>query len=1094
VPVVTQSTLRRIAAGVAVLAIWAAAPARAQNAATTGAIRGLVTRTDGMPLEAVEVTGHNINTGLDRMVHTDTRGQYLVPLLPPGTYTVRARAIGYHMDSVMNVVVAVGRTATANFRLEPQAVRLNPIAVSAVPPPPIDVSDAAVAQSVNQHEIETLPSLGRDFTDFINISGLVDPNPERTTGGQFSIAGLRPSQTNVQIDGVDANNSFFGENRGGSRIPFVFSLESIREFQIITNGFDVEYGNYTGGVVNVVTRGGTNTFQGELYGNYRGNQFTANDFAGKPAADYNVEQYAGRFSGPIKKDKAFFFVSVDGQRRREPQLPLRPDYFLSKLDANGNPSPDSTGYQNLEQFINVLGSTYGITDAPSKYQSFQTTNDVITLFGRIDWNISDKSRLSVRENFANHNNDNLFSPSYDFLYGLARAEKLSDRTSSAVAELQSVVGDRSSNVLRAQYSYENRPRMGHDLRPSLYVTNIGGGQAAGYGGTFVSLGNDLLERKVQLVDNFTHQSGNHTFKVGGNGIYAHEYNTFVGPTSSIDNTAGAYTFASLADFAAGKPSAYTRSETADGTVPTSKFNVVEYAIYGQDEWRVTPRLTATLGLRYDVESFLDNPPRVIDAERAFGIKSGNAPTDNNNVSPRVSLAYDVNGDGRSVARVGAGYFYGRLPYVVGGNVESSINPVLTLTCAGSAAQGAPDAPPSLAGYAGWNINGANDPTTCAGGETGTGVPTYTFWADNFQFPESFKANVGYDRLIGESTRLSTNVVFSQSYKLYTVRNINLRPAQFTLDNEGGRRIYVPAAVFDPSSSVSTALNSRLNTDFGPVYVNYNDGRAQSVAASIELTHNISRTSSVRLSYTFTRAYDNSSYTCCTATEGYTNPTVGAYGPNDIGGVGATDKAWGPSYTSRNHVVVLSGNVNLPLGFRVSALWRAESGNHWTPEQSGDLNGDGVSYNDRPFIFAPDQLPLAETDPTKAQAIRDRYAGYLQQYPCIGKYVGQIIPRNTCTLPWFNRLDMTVAKSLPMGGDHRVELELDMFNVLNGLNSKWGRYMGVFGASTDLLAPASYDPAQGKILYNVPTTFGSLGVTGTNLLYQFQAQFGMRYVF
>ncbi len=1085
---------RLLAGGVLLAALWAPVPAAAQNAATTGAIRGRVTSAAGTPLGDALVNGRNANTGQERDTHTNAAGQYLLPLLPPGTYTVSVRAIGFHADSLTGVAVTVGQTATANFAMQPQAVVLPEVEVNAATRATIDVTSAAAAQSVGRNEIETLPSLGRDFTDFINLSGLVAPNPERTTGGQFSIAGLRPSQTNVQIDGVDANNAFFGENRGGSRIPFVFSLESIREFQVITNGFDVEYGNYTGGVVNVVTRGGTNRLEGGFYGNYRGDRLTASDFAGNPAADFNVEQFAGRLSGPIKRDKAFFFLSLDGQRRREPQLPLRPEYFLDKLDASGNPAPDSTGYNNFQQFLGILENTYGIHDAASQYQTFQTLNDVITVFGRVDWNLNKRHHLSIRENFADHNNDNLFNPSFDFNYGLARAEKLGDRSSSLVSELESVVGTRGANVLRVQYSYEDRPRNGHDLRPSLSITNIGGGQRAGYGGTFVSLGNDLLEQKVQLVDNFTRQAGNHTLKLGVNGIFSHLKNTFVGPTGSVDNTTGDYTFASLADFEAGKPSAYTRSLTLDGTVPLSRFNVAEYGIYAQDAWRATPKLTVTLGLRYDVEAFLNDPARVIDAERAFGIKSGNAPTDRNNVSPRLSLAYDITGNGTSVARLGAGYFYGRLPYVVGGNVAGSVNPVLSLTCAGSAAKGDPDAPPPLTGYSGWDIGGADDPVACAGGELGTGVPTYTFWKDHFEYPESFKANVGYDQLIGPATKLSTNIVFSRSYKLYTVRNINLRPAQFTLTGEGGRQVFVPAGVFNPSSAASTAVNSRLNTDFAQIYVNYNDGQSQSLAGTAELTHDFSRTSQVRVSYTYTRAYDNSSYTCCTASEGFGNPVVGAFGPNDIGGVGDTEKAWGPTGTVRNHVIVLAGNMRLPLGFRVSGLWRWQSGNRWGPEQGGDLNGDGVAFNDRPFIFTPEDLPLAETDPTKAQEARDRYAGYLADHACVGKYVGQIIPRNPCTLPWFNRLDLQFAKAIPTGRSQRLELQVDLFNVLNGIKRSWGRYMGVFGANRDLLSPSSYDPATNRILYDVPTTFGALGVVGTNLLLQFQAQFGLRYSF
>ena len=273
----------------------------------------------------------------------------------------------------------------------------------------------------------------------------------------------------------------------------------------------------------------------------------------------------------------------------------------------------------------------GIKNAGANYQNFQTGNDVVTLFGRLDFNLSNRSHFSLRENFATHHNDNLFDPNFDFSYGLDKAEQLSDVSSSLVGELQSAFNHGSSNVLRFQYSYEDRPRQGNDLRPTLQVTNIGNGQSASFGGTFVSLDNDLNEKKIQLIDNFTHQSGTHTFKAGASGIFAHEFNDLHRPDRiGSTNTTGFYTFSSLAAFAAMTPSSYSRSETINGTVPTSAFNVLETAAYVQDGWRATPKLTATFGLRYDLESFLDNPPRVIDAERAFGIQTGNAPTDNNN--------------------------------------------------------------------------------------------------------------------------------------------------------------------------------------------------------------------------------------------------------------------------------------------------------------------------------------------------------------------------------------------------------------------------------------------------------------------------------
>ena len=159
-------------------------------------------------------------------------------------------------------------------------------------------------------------------------------------------------------------------------------------------------------------------------------------------------------------------------------------------------------------------------------------------------------------------------------------------------------------------------------------------------------------------------------------MYTRIFNRF------IANGAGEYSFDSVEDFEAFRPTSFTRFIREGGGVPVSEFDVVEWSLYAQDEWDVTPRLTLTAGLRYDQQSFRDAPLRVVGAEQAFGLRSGIAPTDNDNVSPRLSLAYDVRGDGRSVLRAGAGYFYGRVPYVLGGNVAGSVRPVVQVICRG----------------------------------------------------------------------------------------------------------------------------------------------------------------------------------------------------------------------------------------------------------------------------------------------------------------------------------------------------------------------------------------------------------------------------
>jgi hypothetical protein len=1045
----------------------------AQAGTNTGAIFARVTDASG-PVVGAQLSVTNTATGLVRGGLTDAEGRVTVRRLPPGSYDVTVQSMGYGTEVIEDVRVTIGQTTSLNFQLADQAVELEGITVSGRAQV-INTRDGGVRQGINAQEIEALPALGRNFTDFIALSGFVAPIPEETTGGQFALAGQRPSQTNLQIDGADANNSFFGENRGGSRVPFTFSLESIGEFEVITNGFDVEFGNYTGGIINVITRGGTNEYEGSLYTNFRNQDITANDFLGRPVDDYRVNQFAGRLSGPIIEDELFFLVSVDGQIRREPREPITQASFLEGED------PDQSGANEFGRFLDALENQYGVANPAEGFEAFQTQADQVTLFARVDWNINENHRLSARHNWAAFENVDLGGSR---LGGRSAAELLESNSHSFVTELQSTWGN-TFNTARLQIASERRPRDGNELRPRLVIDALGeSNQQVQYGGTNFAFNNRLNEDKIEFSNTLTRVMGGHTVKLGGRAMYTEIVNQF------IAFGAGEFRFRDIADFEAFRPYEYTRDQRFDGRLPRADFGVLEWALYLQDEWQITDRLTGTFGVRWDQQEFLDRPSRVVDVERAFGVETGVAPYDVFNLSPRVNFAYDVQGDGSSVLRAGAGYYYGRLPFVLGGNVEQTEVPILGLECRGSIADGDPDAPPIPSNYADWAADGSDNPASCAAAGDLRGIPEYALWQDDFDYPETFKASLGFEQLLGSNTRVAADLIFTDTKNLFTVRNINLRGSQFQLPGEGGRNIYVPADQFDPTAAAGEA--SRLNTDFAEIFVNYNDGLSRAFSANFELEHRFGRRSSIRGSYTYTNSYDNSSYSCCTAFGGWSNPRVGATSPNDIGGVDG--QAWGPSDFVRNHTFIVSGSTELPFGVRAAALWRLNSGAPWGPEQNGDLNGDGLRFNDRVFIFSPENLPLATTDAAEAAEQRALYAGYLEDNPCVGDYEGQIIPRNTCRQPWFNRLDVRLSREFETFNGQNFALEVDLFNVLNGLNSDWGRYVAVSTFRRNLMNPEGFDPTTGEITYSVPTSFGEQTIIGSNLLLQFQAQIGLRYRF
>ncbi len=1090
-----QSIIRPVAVLAAIGAL--ATTALAQGTTTTGAIRGRVADSASAALGTAQVVAVNEETAFSRSTVSDDDGTFVIRLLPPGSYRVSARRIGYQPLEQRGIRVVVGSTAAANFSLRTASAVLGTVEIVGQGTG-IDVTQGGIKQTVSEEQIRSLPTLGRDFTDFINLSGLVSPQEDITTGGQFSIAGQRPSQTNVQIDGVDANNSFFGENRGGSRIPFNFSLESIREFQIITNGYDVEYGNYSGGVINIVTKGGTNTHKATVYGNFRNADLTRSDFAGRRPNNFEVQQYAGLVEGPIVRDKLFYLLSLDGQRRREPFRSATP--ALYRGDSTAAAASDSApirarapglgeAARGLERFYSILGSQYGVVEPENQYGEFKTSNDVLTLFGRLDWNASDKHRISLRHNYSDHDNLN---ESGTFAGGISRAEAFRNRTNSFVSELTSIFRSNVFNVLRVQLSDERRPRDANSKLPELRV-NITPNDIATYGGSSIAFNNYLEEQKLQVINNLTVDLGDHTLKLGTNNVFAEIENRF------WFNGSGFYTFANLDALEQFRPISYTRSVRADGSVPRAAFGAQEYSVYAQDDWQATPKLLASIGLRYDVSRYGDRPGRVIDVERAFGFETGTAPVDNNNVSPRLSFAYDVRGDASEVVRLGGALFYGRVPYVMGGNVAITDVPLLNLDCRGAA--GEPNAPPSPTDYRDLARSGADNPFNCAGATGVGGVPTYTFWNDNFELPETWRANVGYERLFGDGYRVTADLLVSASTKLYTVRNLNLRPAQFQLDTEGSRAIFVPEGAFVPSTNATGPARLR-NTDFGDLFVNYNDGQARSQAATMTVDRRFRQGSQVSASYTYTRAFDNSSYSCCTAFEGFQNPRVGANGPNLIGGAGDTDGAWGPSAFVRNHTIVVTGMARLPWDVDITGIWRTQSGTPWGPEVNGDINGDGIRFNDRPYIYAPEDLPVfvaaSVTDPVRRDstvaATRAAYAGILQEFECIGENVGGILPRNPCRQPWFNRLDLSVRKQVTMNRRRAAEISVDLFNVLNGLSSKWGRYESITTDRRNLLTPQAYDAATNTIQYTVPTTFGDRRAVGANLLLQFSAQLGARLFF
>ena len=1110
--------LRRMVSGaLAFTASFALLAAHVQAQTTTGGFRGRVTTGTDQPVAGAQVVARNNATGLQRGSLTDAQGRYTLPLLPPGgPYTISVTSIGYQRAEQSGFQVTAGDAVTVNFNLAVQAVQIGEVTVVASAPR-VDVTQGGVVTRVGTAQVENLPVAGRDFTDFLNLSPLVSPQPGIGTGGQFSVGGQRTSGTNVQIDGTDANNVYFGENRGSSRTPFAFSLESIKEFALITNGYDVEFGSYQGGVVNAVTKGGSNDFSGSAFYFRRGESLTGKDFLGSDPRDYEVNQFGANVSGPIIRDRLHFFVSADLQRKQQPVFALVPGQTVITQDS-------------LTRFLNVLRTRYGLTDVDKYIGNFDQEENNTVLFGRIDWTLSDKHRLTLRQNFSDfvQTNDRINSNE-----AITHGGPFKDKTYSTVAELNSIFSANLYNQFRFQWSYEDRPRPPNEdggSIPQITVSNVGASTSGVFGGDATIFRNRLEESKLQLIDNFNYRMGAHSFKLGGNVLFGSNVNTFWLSGS------GSYSFSNLRNFEQGIINTYTRNLRAcpvaltanaagelvicpEYDVPLAEFGYTEYSFYAQDAIQVSNNLLVTAGLRFQGTGFGDKPAATPAVADTFGYRTDVMPAFTG-LSPRLAFTYDFGGQAR-VLRGGVAMLVGRAPTVLAGNAISTERPLLSITCVGNAA--APTLNPATLKEMLDAGDGSKNPASCRSGAAPTGRPEYTLFHEDFKLPRTLKASVGYEHLFSSNTKIGVDYIYSRANNQFTVKDLNMgaRSCQstqtagafrgrdyeniascFTLANENNRPVFVPRTGFNPRFAANAgATTSSRNTvaTFDRVYLNVSDGEAEAHNATITLDQRIGERFALGASYGWVRAYDNSSYSCCTSGEGFSGE-LNAGNPNVVGDVGDEHLLWGVSRFERRHTV--TGNVmwRAPYGVRVSGIWRSQSGLPFTPVVDGDPNGDGASFNDRAQVGGVQFNTAAD---------EQKFNDLVAKHECLKEQLGQIAKRNSCRGPWFHSLDMRLSKVINTFSGQRVELLADVFNVLNGLNEDWGRYMGVFTASTNLYRAERFDNATGRIVYSTnyfpatPATatqpaqrergFGVEQPTGFDP-YQFQVQLGVRYRF
>lgn len=1065
----------RLAAVCGVLAI--ASTSLAQGV-TGSALTGIVTDSEGKPVPDAVVELRNEATGADFTAVSDSKGEYLLDNVPPGPYSLTVSSEGYYGSKRTGMQLVLGNRLRLNVPLKKFETMQEEITVVAEAADELaDRGRTGPSKTLNSEQMIDLPIQGRNFTDLISTAPQVSGT---------SMAGQNNRFNNIQIDGASYNDLFGlsgSGTPGGQSNAKALSIEAIESFVVQVSPFDVRYGNFAGGMVNAITKSGTNDISGSVFGYWQNKKLAGNQddptFLG-----YNIWQYGLSLGGPIIKDKVHFFITTDLQERSSA---FGNQFQIAGVNAEEDAAKAGFTTAESERFASILRDTYGVQN-PGTALAPKLKNPDRNVFAKVSTSVIPGSYLELSYNFVNAYQDTLTrAPTSTTLTRLRDGYQLSNsgysqNTNTHVGRAKltsSWLGGKLSNELLTGFSFIRDARDPEQDFPLILVKAGKLGTADAWlaaGAERFSQLNELDQDIYQLQDSLTYKLGEHAITLGTSNEYLKLRNAF------FQASTGVWAFDSLDDFEAGRASAYQRRfAVSDKQEPgTAAFNVFQLGLYAQDTWSPLKGLSVTPGVRIDVP-FLSaaNVNERLVGNEAFPINTGEVPSGNILWSPRLGANWDVDG-GTTIVRGGVGVFSGRPPYVWVANAYS-INGLsqVELTCQrASGSRMVPD----------FTIDPGAQPFDCAGGTSAPTAPVNQGEIDYFdkktKYPQNFRVAIGADRRLPFGFVATTDLLLSRDINgLYTTDENLVRQDS----NSGeGRPLYGALATAgtatNPSLRATPARVDSANLAQAVKVFNKNGGRIFSATA--QLKKDISRFLDATAAYTYTNAVDRISLTSSQALSNF------QFAPLD-GSI--QDRFLRPSAFDRTHRVTLTATANLPLGINAGLIYVGQSGTPYTWTTNGDVNADGVNGNDLAFVPAsPDQITLQ--DPAQYEALEK----FIDGQSCLKDSKGGFVKRGACRNPWQNVVDMRVGWNAPefLKGQH-LELQMDIFNVLNLINSDWGLFeqeASFENHPAQFLRAVGYDAANNRPIYSFTEPSAVRTVVLSPTRSRWRIQLGARYVF
>ena len=996
-----------------------AAPLTAQGISTAG-LRGRVLDQDGTPVEAALITLVQTETGATRTAITSPDGRYtLRNLRPGGPYTMTVTRIGFGDQTREELELLLGRFINLDITLLPEAVEIEGIEVEVRRDIEFDPGRIGISTLVTAEIIEELPTLSRNFVDFAALSPL-----SRVSEEGVSVAGTNFRFNTLNVDGA-LNQDVFGLSTqniaggraGGRAIP----LDAVEQFQVLVAPFDIRQSGFTGGALNAVTKSGTNEFETSAFGFYRNAAFVGGLVVDDVTTVPELSTAHGGFTvgGPIRRDRAHFFVAGEWERIQEPPNGFHvgeSDPFRLSL------VPDSVA--RLASLLEGYGTS------PGTASSLTLENTIFNLFARFDWEMGERHDAMLRYSFASADDDpdpnRLPGDLYEFS---SSGSEVRSRSHSAVFQLFSTLSGRLSNELAFNLQHLDDSETARSTSPQVevkldgMVDDLRVRRDVRSGAGYFAQDNGLRQLVVQLSNNLSYDAGRHSLLFGASGTW------FDFDRRYLPGGLGSYQFESLEDFELNRPDRYeiTLPLTEDGSDP--RFGVTELSVYVQDEWAGNERFTLRGGLRLDLPVFIGRPERNEALNSVLGIDTSKLPVQGFNASVRGGFNWRPF-EGTQL-RAGAGVFTGRPTFAWLANAfQNNGMAAQTLVCRGDRAPGFDPGSPA--------------PTECTTDPSPDDyTPVINYFDPLFLFPQDLRTMVALDQRLPGGMVLSGSLLYNLALNQIFIQNDNVigRPSRGTpLDGFthgfgfNVRQVFGTATPGSPGGLGMEQLweGGRRFEQFGPVLRVTNRGENFTYAATVEVRKDFGETLGLKAGYSLTRSADLQNLTSIDVTSNYASTPVNLH-PNS--------PVRQSSRFDRPHKVVASAHARiLPRlgGTEISVLYVGQSGVPYSYVYKGDVNGDGfpgprASSLSNDLLYIPD---VPSRFPFSGFGSLAMWSTLYELEECLQEQKNRILARNTCSTPWSNQVDLRVAQTVKVRG-MTAELTLDLLNVLNLLDSSQG---------------------------------------------------------